>query len=199
MLGTSGWRKRSPSTRPDSPPRLRLGAVDAWTARRAELSADRDRAAEDLAGARRDGAAFERTREGRPLDDLITQLRDSGRRADAATSRTAAIERRLVQLGPAALDEQRLVRVLGRRDDLETDGDRRRYDQLAGRLAVFDVLQTQQDEPGRWLQTTGTPERDVAIWRGDRELTLSRPQRRIVQEHRQEVERSRDLGRDFGW
>jgi hypothetical protein len=89
--------------------------------------------------------------------------------------------------------------VLGRRDDLGADADGRRYDQLAGRLAVFDVLRAQRDEPGRWLQTTGSPERDVAIWRGDRGMTLSRPQQRIVQEHRKEVERSRDLGRDLGW
>jgi conjugative relaxase-like TrwC/TraI family protein len=180
------------------PSRLRRSATEAWTARGAELVEDRSRAADDLDAARRNQTAFERQHDGRPLSEVIERLVDSDERVRSTETRAADVEQQLVRLGPAALDEQRLVRVLGRRNDLETDSERRRYDELAGRLAVFDVLRTQRDEPGRWLQTTGSPDRDVAIWRGEHDMSLSRPQQRVVQEHRQELERTRDTGYDLG-
>jgi hypothetical protein len=180
------------------PSRLRFSATEAWIARGDELVEDRRRAVDDLDAARRNRTAFEHQRDGRPLSEIVEQLADSDERVRSTATRTADVEQQLVRLGPAALDEQRLVRVLGRRDDLQTDTERRRYDQLAGRLAVFDVVRTQRDEPGRWLQTTGAPDRDVAIWRGEHDMSLSRPQQRVVQEHRQELERTRDTGYDLG-
>lgn len=180
------------------PSRLRFSATEAWEARRDELQEQVDRVSVDLGKARRELGVFERQNGGRPVEQILRDLETSRDQASAARQRTLAVEQQLARTGPAALDQQRLVRLLGRREELSTDVDRRRYDQLAGRIAVADVVRSQERTPDRWLLTTKAPDRDLALWRDYRGMSLSRPQQEIVQERRQELERSRDVGYDLG-
>jgi conjugative relaxase-like TrwC/TraI family protein len=180
------------------PSRLRLGATETWQARRIELQDQLERAAAHAADVRSDLRVLEREHGGRPLDELIGELRASEQQRSSARDRTVAVERALSQAGPAAVDERRLARLLGRREDLTTDTDRRRYDQLAGQIAVRDVVRTQPETPDQWKQTVPIPDRDVALWRAEHGLRLSEPQQRIVEERQQRLERSHDLGHDLG-
>jgi len=180
------------------PSRLRLSATDAWNARRSDLQEQLDRSRGEVERTTRERMALEQEHGGRPIDEIQTELSRAQLGASSANGRTATVERQLVRSGPAAIDERRLTRLLGRRDDLENDTDRRRYDELAGRIAVADVVRAQPDTPGRWLQTTGAPDEDLALWRADRGMTLTPPQERVVKEREQQLERSRDLGRDLG-
>ncbi|CAB4892317.1 unannotated protein [freshwater metagenome] len=181
------------------PSRLRFAAAEAWGTRREELTEQIGEASREQKRALDNVGVFEREHGGRPVDEVLHEL--DGRRLDAVAARqnTVAVEREVVRTGPAALDQPRMTRLLGRRDDLATDQERRQYDQLAGRIAVADVVRNQPEAPGRWVQTTGAPQRDLALWRADRGMELSRPQQEIVRERERQVERSRDLGHGLGY
>ena len=69
---------------------------------------------------------------------------------------------------------------------------------LAGRIAVASVLSVQQGPAERWLQQTGAPDHDLALWRADRGMSLTAPQREIAQQRDQRIERDRDRGFDLG-
>lgn len=179
------------------PSRIRLGAMEKWTTRRTELQQQLDRSVGDVADAQRELRAVERQHGGRPVDEVIGQTRAAEQQIRTERDRTVATERSLARSGPAAVDERRLTRLLGRRDALETDGERRRYDQLAGQIAVRDVVRTQPDSELRWKQTVPTPDRDVALWRADHGMRLSPAQERVV-DRQQAIDQARDPGFDLG-
>ena len=179
------------------PSRLRLSASEAWATKRAELRESVDRAASDVADARKALQNLEREHGGRPVDELIREVRAAEQTRNTARDQTVAMERSLSRSGPAAVDERRLARLIGRREDLATDADRRRYDELAGRIAVRDVARTQPAADLQWKQTVPLPDRDVALWRAEHGMRLSESQERVVERQRQ-VEQARDRGFDLG-
>ena len=179
------------------PSRLRLAATDAWATRRGDLQEQLDRHVAERDAARLTVAGLERERGGRPLEERIAELRGADEELARARDRAVAVERSLARTGPAGVDERRLRQVLGRREDLTDDSDRRRYDELAGRLAVGDVVRSQRDSQESWVQTVPLPDRGVALWRYEHGMALSPAQQRVVERQR-EIDRNRDRGLDLG-
>jgi hypothetical protein len=179
------------------PSRLRRGAHTEWE-QLAEANQQRvagaDLALEQLEQERQ---AVE-DRHGKPLQDVIRDLRgDLQRVSDAARAATAA-ERALVALGPQGLAPRLAERFLGRRDTLEAS-DQRRYDELAGRMSVDQVLATRQpaERADRWTPIRPRPvEQDLAVWRRDHDLPLTDRQQQTVD--RLPPDRGRDIGPDLG-
>jgi conjugative relaxase-like TrwC/TraI family protein len=179
------------------PSRLRRGAHPEWE-QLAEVNQQRvagtDLALEQLDQERR---AME-DRHGKPLRDVIQDLRaDLQRVSDAARAATAA-ERALVALGRRGLAPRLAERLLGRRDTLQAP-DQRRYDELAGRMSVDQVLTSRApaDRADRCTPIRPRPvEQDLAIWRRDHDLPLTDRQRQTLD--RPVPNRGRDAGPDYG-
>jgi hypothetical protein len=179
------------------PSRLRLAATDAWTTRRADLQELVEQRAVEHRTARQKVAGLEQERGGRPLAQRIDELRAGDEQLTRSRDRAVAVEQSLARTGPAGVDQKHLERVLGRREDVTATKDLRRYDELAGRLAVGDVVRSQRDSSERWVQTVPLPDRGVALWRQERGMDLSPAQLRVVERH-QETDRNQDRGPDLG-
>jgi conjugative relaxase-like TrwC/TraI family protein len=151
--------EREPST-------LRRGAHERWSTERQQLIEAATRAAEDLDRATRgldEHGGRETAMAGlRDLEQHEATVREARRNALGA-------EKALERAGVAGAGEQRIRRLLGRRDTL-TPSEQRRYDALAGRIAVADVTSQQTGTP-RWATTASVAlKRDVANWSSGRDV-----------------------------
>ncbi|MGX6447864.1 hypothetical protein ACVU7I_07340, partial [Patulibacter sp. S7RM1-6] len=179
------------------PSRLRRGAHAEWeqlAGANEQRVAVADFALEQLELERQ--AAEER--HGKPLQDVIRDLRSDLQRVSEAARAATAAERALAALGPRGLAPRVAERFLGRRDTLEP-ADQRRYDELAGRMSVDQVLATRQptDRADRWTPTRSRPvELDLAAWRRAHDLPLTDRQQQTLDQER--PDRGRDAGPDLG-
>lgn len=156
------------------PSTLRRRAHQAWTDTRDELVRRVD-VAERNVGEQTTRLQRAETELGRPVVQELAELRVLAYRLTAATTAARESERSLLQAGPGGLGERRVARYLGRRDELPA-ADQRRYDELAGRMAVEATIAFRPtDAPGpRWVPVAARPaDRDVATWCQRHDLPLT--------------------------
>jgi conjugative relaxase-like TrwC/TraI family protein len=181
----------------DEPARVRRGAHERW-----ETTADTLRGRVDVLEERvqdlDDQIQRAEQRHGAPLRQVVADAETARGRYDQAATVAVEAERTLLRMGPAGFGTERTAKLLGRRDHL-TRADQRRYDELAGRMAVDHVQSTRGDRgPGK--STVG---RDIALWRHDQGLPLTERQTRTLERHiaergRDQRDPSRDVGPDLG-
>lgn len=162
------------------PSRLRRSAHEAWEREGEDLGVRVDQAAELFRRAEGQRQAVEE-RLGLPLVDALRTSEKLQEQTQQARAAAIAAEQTVLRAGPGAGDRRHLEAQLGRRDVL-APASQRRYDQLAGRIAVRDALQTvEQGEGRRWVPINAAGvDRDVARWRGEKGLPLTGRQQQIA-------------------
>jgi conjugative relaxase-like TrwC/TraI family protein len=169
---------------------LRRGAHAQWQTTRTSLSGvanERQRRMDDLDRERKHAE-----REvGRPIATALRESYGAQQRVIGLARTAREREQNLFRGGPTGLGIERATRTLGRRDDLDP-ADQRRYDQLAGRMAIQQVLDCEPavNQADCWRSALASDlRRDVAGWRDAHDLPLEPSGQRTVR---------RQDGVDFG-
>lgn len=184
----------------DEPSRLRRTAHREWNAVLGSVQQRVDRAQRRLADLQQQRDAVE-NRLGRPFEELVAESRDATLQTLIAERDARELEHALARRGPEGFGIKRTEKLLGPRDGLNPQ-DQRRYDKLAGQIAVDHVLRDQPttDRQQRWptLNDLKNIGREIALWRDAHDLPLTERQQQIAERHRP-IERDHGIDLGFGF